>query len=206
MKLNREEAARSLGDPNASATALHLVLLASYGPSALYDHWDKDGEFVEADSLLTTRDRVREDFGVDVPEENMNKLRGIALVMESDQFYDDPEVFHTVCMCLSDGDMGNRPQGGDDTADPAEVIWAIKEAGLNRGDDTPPEFSPAVRAAAKAVLGRGGWEDFAGAVSADLTDAMDGLSAELGLLGVDEDDLGRLLAGFRPVFEHDFDQ
>jgi len=120
-------------DTETAATVLHAMVLAAYGDEV---YGDEDTDPMDPVELWV---RVREDFHVTVPEENENKLNALMLAISTDAFYDDPLAFVSICMALSEGDLGDLVNGAMEEVTVPEMLWGIYEVELNRDDQ--PEFS-----------------------------------------------------------------
>lgn len=119
---------RLLEDTSTFATILHIILLQRYG---------KD---IYSEDPLELFLRLKDDYGVTIPEDNESKINAILLVTSTDIFYEEPEAFRAICNTLTEGDPGIDML---DDLTVAELFWGTYEVELNHG---PGEFQPAVSA------------------------------------------------------------
>ena len=124
-----------LRDDDAFATSLLAVCLDKYGTDVF--EWDPK----------TLRLSVEEDFGVDLPPINGDKLQSLILVYTTDLPYVSVEAFNHVCNVLSGSEANFRMW---DVLSPEEAIWGMYEMSLNVAIDLgpserPPEYSHEVR-------------------------------------------------------------
>jgi hypothetical protein len=135
---DKRTAADILGDPDASATVLHLILLAAYGDEL---HGDPE-RGIEPMDPVECWVRVNEDFHVNVPESNENKLNALFLAISTEAFFEDPLAFVSICGALYSGDLGDLVDGVMEDLTIPEMLWGIYEVELNRGDSQ--DFVPSI--------------------------------------------------------------
>jgi hypothetical protein len=136
------EAARDLlGDPETRGSTIYTILLAAYGPEVLHGDPDRD---IEPLDPVVLYNQIETDFRTTFPVENENRLQAVLLAIETDAFYEDPEVFTAVCLSLGDGDLGDMVAGAMEDITGAEALWGALEVGLLRENE--PDFAPAVSA------------------------------------------------------------
>jgi hypothetical protein len=109
-------------DTNLLATSLLALVIDQYGTEAL--EWDFD----------TLRMELADDFNVDLPQDNADKLQAIMTALTTDTYYRDYLVFHHVCTSL-DGD-GADFQSSELTT-PHAMGWAVFEVAVNDGKEHP---------------------------------------------------------------------
>jgi hypothetical protein len=126
------------GSTETSATLLHTMVLAAYGDEV---YGDEDTDPMDPVELWL---RIKEDFRVTVPEENENRLNALMLAISTDAFYEDTLAFASICMALSEGDLGDLVDGAMEELTVPEMLWGIYEVELNRDDQ--PGFSRGVLA------------------------------------------------------------
>jgi hypothetical protein len=80
-------AADLLADTETTATVLHMIILAAYGDE-VYGSLEHNIEPADPVELWL---RIKEDFSVNVPESNENKLNALMLALSTDAFYEDQE-------------------------------------------------------------------------------------------------------------------
>jgi hypothetical protein len=94
---------------------------------------------------------VRDDFGIELPRANFDRLMAGIHLVTSDAFYKSPPTFVEICNVLNGGLYDPSTW---DPADALECAWGITEAMLlappDANDDEP--FSPEVRAYIGAAL------------------------------------------------------
>ena len=78
--------------------------------------------------------RIKEDFSVNIPESNENKVNALMLALSTEAFYDDPLAFISICNALYSGDLGDLVDGALEDLTMPEMLWGIYEVELNRGD------------------------------------------------------------------------
>ncbi len=139
--LNRQElqvVRDVLTSDEAFATVLVAVVLDQYGVEAL--SW----------TLETTLAELKEDFGVDLPPENVAKLGAACSLLTSDDFYKRPPRFVVICNALAGGESNEDFE----KADAAECAWGLTEGMLIDPPDEEDEepFHPEIRRYLGVVL------------------------------------------------------
>jgi hypothetical protein len=129
--LNREHVGLLLDNPDTFATTLLTICLIMYGD-----------ETFKVDSLVLYQ-WLKEDFGVELCEENESKLAAIIIALTTNFFYIDLDVFKSICKTLTSGDPDL-----DEFDNPTipEILWGLYEVSLV-SDDTDVDldkFSPSV--------------------------------------------------------------
>jgi hypothetical protein len=104
-----------LGSDETYATVLLLILLDTYGQEAL--EW----------SPATIRMQLEEDFAVELPDGNLDKIMAAVTIVTTNYFYQDPVRFVELCNILS-GDDAEHDEF--DPADVSEILWGISESFL----------------------------------------------------------------------------
>jgi len=123
-------AADLLADTETTATVLHMIILAAYGDE-VYGSLEYG---IEAADPLELWLRIKEDFSVNVPESNENKVNALMLALSTEAFYDDPLAFISISNALYSGDLGDLVNGALEDLTMPEMLWGIYEVELNRGD------------------------------------------------------------------------
>ena len=123
-------AADLLADTETTATVLHMIILAAYG-AEVYGSIEHGIEQAEPVELWM---RIKEDFSVNIPESNENKVNALMLALSTEAFYDDPLAFISICNALYSGDLGDLVDGALEDLTMPEMLWGIYEVELNRGD------------------------------------------------------------------------
>ena len=127
-----------LADPDTTATALLVIVLRAYGEDVFGDA-EKGIDPMDPVELWI---RLQDDFHTTPHENNENRLNSLMVALSSDAFYEDKTVFMAVCSSLDDGDLGDIIEGGMEDITVCEMLWAIYEVELNRGDSV--NFSPGI--------------------------------------------------------------
>jgi len=87
---------------------------------------------------------VFDDYGIEIPDTNLDKVMAGISIITSDDFYKRLPVFIQLCNVLADDEFD---PSSFDPADPEEIAWGITEALLlsppEEGDDEP--FSDEIR-------------------------------------------------------------
>jgi hypothetical protein len=123
-------AADLLADTETTATVLHMIILAAYGDE-VYGALEQGIEAADPVELWL---RIKEDFSVNVPESNENKVNALMLALSTEAFYDDPLAFISIANALYSGDLGDLVNGALEDLTMPEMLWGIYEVELNRGD------------------------------------------------------------------------
>ena len=123
-------AADLLADTETTATVLHMIILAAYGDE-VYGSLENGIEPADPVELWL---RIKEDFSVNVPESNENKVNALMLALSTEAFYDDPLAFISISNALYSGDLGDLVDGALEDLTMPEMLWGIYEVELNRGD------------------------------------------------------------------------
>ena len=123
------------------ATTLVALLVDEFGTDAFA--WEPE----------TIRLQLRDVYGVDVPQVNMDKLLGLITALKTNLFYIDIDAFTHITNALNDS---RSDFNTFDPVDPDEAAWAVTEVLLN--DPPAPEenvndrFSPEIRKYIGAIL------------------------------------------------------
>lgn len=122
-KLNLEQTYLALENPDTFATVLLTICLIQYGE-----------ETFTVDPLVLFA-WLEEDFGVELHEDNQNKLNAILVALTTDYFYNDLQTFKSICETLTTGDPGiaDTDLDTDDISIP-EVLWGVYEVSLCNDD------------------------------------------------------------------------
>lgn len=192
-----QQAARALlANPDTKALTLHIIIMLQYRDEpALYP--DATGEVWPPDLLML---QLQEDFDVEIPEQNFNRIMALQTAVATNGFYEDTDAFRGICAGLYEGDisdqidalMGTTTAADGDDLTIAEILWAQYEISLAR-DDTP-EFSPGVQALIAAELEDEGEYDETDLRATLVQDYLE-LQQELFSLGISPE----ALAGLMPV-------
>ena len=141
MDYNSKSAIQELfQSPNTLGTVINAIIVSNYGEEA-YD-WDP----------LTIALEIKDDFGVDISSELLDKWCALQVLMGSDAFFTRIDAFLSICNTLSSGEPFFS---AFDPVTVKEAAWAIAEASMNR--DMLP-FSPTIKAYLKKRLKFEGFE------------------------------------------------
>ena len=135
----------ALQDPETFATTLLAICLIMYG----------DETFKIEDPLVLFK-FLEEDFHTELNENCENRLQAILVSLKTDYFWNDLNVFQSVCKTLFSGDpdvYGNM--GYDDTTVP-EVLWGMYEVALVSDKDIVEtvDYAPAIQVFIDMLLKR----------------------------------------------------
>lgn len=137
------------------ATVLFLLLVDVYG-----DELDEQGRPAVFDwHPKTIKMQLEQDFGVQLPKENLDKIMAAIMIFTTNYFYKDVSRFIDLCNILAGDDFS---PGVFDPADSAEILWGVSEAMMiypPNDDPEDTEFSPEVRAYIREVLKEEGIAD-----------------------------------------------
>ena len=130
---SREKLKNALVDEKTFATVLLAILIDDYGTD--FFEWEPE----------TLTIQVLEDYGVYIPEDNLDKIWGLVTALTTDKFYNEIEGFHIITKALTDtgASFSNviPPM-------PEDMAWAITEVILNdpasKNDGFDKSFSPDV--------------------------------------------------------------
>lgn len=117
MKLATSAARSALENPDTLATVLHAILYTTYGES--WYVWDPSTISLE----------LKDDYGVELKSEVLDRICAVQLVMISNGFFQDIETFTTVCSTLPDGDPLFNVF---DPPSVEELAWTVSEVAMNR--------------------------------------------------------------------------
>lgn len=123
-----------LQSPETSATVLHAMLRHKYG-NEVYG-WEPQTVMLE----------VRDDFGVDLSPEAMERWSAMQVIMTTGAFFDRVDAFLPLCQALA---TGNSMFAVFTPVNPYVLARGVVEVSLNR---ELLSFSPFVIAAAKALM------------------------------------------------------
>lgn len=148
MASNEVEIKDALENPDTSATLLHAIVRRRYGED--WYLWDP----------VTVELELRDDYGAEIPAENMDKLCAIQVLITSDAFFRNHEAFMAICSTFSEG---NPLFNVMDDVSVEELAWGVTEAAINRELLT---FSPRIKRSTRELLAQDGY------AAADYPDAL----------------------------------
>jgi hypothetical protein len=126
---DREAAAGLLEDPRTTATTVLVLAAKAVGPALFGDEIRQIPQMETAELWL----EMEELYGCRVCEAAENRLNALMLALESQAFETEPEAFMAVCLSLADGDLGDMIDGIFELPTFDEVLWALAEVALIRG-------------------------------------------------------------------------
>ena len=121
---------RVFEDQESFGTTLFMVAADRYGAEMLSWH------------PLTIRKEIEDDFDTKLSKSNFDKLMGVVVYLQSDDFFNRPSTFIQICNAVAGG--GFNPFIFD-PADAKECAWAMTELLLLNPPDNPEPFSDDVR-------------------------------------------------------------
>ena len=132
--------------PKSAVLKAFLASEETYATILLLIAADKYGSEVLEWSPETIRMEIEDDFGVELPKQNLDKLMSAITVVTTNFFYQDPVRFVELCNIFSGDDA---EPGEFDPADADEIAWGISEAFLlwppeNSDSDYDTKFSAEV--------------------------------------------------------------
>lgn len=159
----------ALENPDASATLLHAIVRRTYGED--WYIWDP----------VTVEMELSQDFSIELPVSNMDKLCAMQVLITSGSFFSNVSAFMAICGTFSEG----APMF--DVFNPTtteEVAWGLTEAALNR--ELLP-FSEQIKYYVRQLLKDDGYaeEDYPAAIRELLMDSTpDSIDVRRGLASV----------------------
>jgi hypothetical protein len=130
MRFTRHQVIPLLENEDTLASVLMTILLDAYGEEL----YDKDPVELWTD--------IRADFGVVLPERLENRINAARMAITTDLFYEDALACRSISLALYSGELGDMVTGVLEPVEYYEILWAIYEVGLMRGDEE--QFSPEV--------------------------------------------------------------
>lgn len=120
-RFDRDSAAAALQDDGTFSFVL-LCLVLAYLPEG-----DDDLSTADIEAVLSD---MEEDFGIKIPDENVNKIYSATNALTTDYFWTDENVMRATALTFDDGDAGNATNGEYEDVDVAQILWAAMEVGL----------------------------------------------------------------------------
>jgi hypothetical protein len=118
MKLNKKEIYKLLESSETYGTVLHAICMTLYGEE-IYD--------IDSVELYA---RLGDDFGIYPHEDNESKLMAMITAISTPHFYQNVNVFESICKTLTSGDPGVVELGLEDPT-LLEILWGAYEVDLN---------------------------------------------------------------------------
>jgi hypothetical protein len=128
----------ALIDENSLATVLLVILVDTYGTEAV-DEW----------AAPTIQAELEDDFNVQLPPDNLDKLMAAIAVLKSNAFYKSLPDFIRLCNALAGA--GYNP-GVFDPADAEEIAWGVTEALLLSPPEEDDPFAAEIKEYISATL------------------------------------------------------
>lgn len=111
------------------ATVLMALIIDNYTMEAL--EWDP----------ITMRAELSEDFNINLPDINSDKISAMTGLLTTDTFYNDWLVFNNTCEVFDSDPFDARIL---DIITPEQMAWGIAEAALNEDPEDMPKFAQEV--------------------------------------------------------------
>lgn len=127
---DKSDIASLLANPDTMGTVIFALVLKFYG------------EDIFEEDVLEIYARLHDDFGVWLTEEGENRLNAMMLAVSTDAFFEEPEAFKAVVSSLSEGDIPDLLSVTFSDITLPEVMWAIFEVSLCRGDHDLDDGKP----------------------------------------------------------------
>ncbi len=214
MTLAHDQLGQVWSNPDTFATVLLVLLADQYGPEAYGGDPEKGNDPWTAETILM---HVEEDFGVTMPQGNLDKLMVAIDLLTSDNFYQSMPDFVNWCNVLS-GDTYDPNTW--DPADSSEIAWGITEAFIIEPPQEEDPFSDEICAYIGAVLDSEGMMrppdvlrlakrdvmDLTGQVSAEFSDDPEMYSSIYGLEASKTDDVNNYVKANIAALGHQLEQ
>lgn len=139
MPLVKLKSKAALLNEETPASVLYSIILSIFG--SIFHSWD----------LQTIWMEVQDEFQVDLPDSNKDKLAASLGLLTSNEFYENFQAFEAIGKGLN-GQEANFDWITPLT--PEEAAWAVAEA--NVLDSTPEDFSEEIKAYTRELLREGG--------------------------------------------------
>lgn len=125
----KDEAAKLLASDDSYAFVLMTILLPVFGE-----------DLFEEDTAILFTD-IENYFGCHLSEESENRINAAITAMTTDLFFTNINMFNSITLAFSEGDIGDIPSGVMETPDVEEALWAVQEVALLLGErKESPEF------------------------------------------------------------------
>lgn len=125
----KDEAAKLLASDDSYAFVLMTILLPVFGE-----------DLFEEDTAILFTD-IENYFGCHLSEESENRINAAITAMTTDLFFTNINMFNSIALAFSEGDIGDIPSGVMETPDVEEALWAVQEVALLLGErKESPEF------------------------------------------------------------------
>lgn len=138
--VQRERVMPILVNPYTMGTVLYAIAVRQYGEE-VHD-WEPETVFLE----------LQDDFGVEIPAINHDKLMALLTAVSTNSFYENFAAFSLISHTLNNDE---NPLDQSDPLLPAEMAWAVTEVQLV--DDTPGKFGVDVAHAVGVFLQEDGF-------------------------------------------------
>ena len=128
----RDACASALSDAEAPAIVLFAIVMAAYGR----EMYSEDPSEAPWDPV-TLWHHLREDFDTEVAVEAENKINAMRTAIETDLFYLDVQALEAITMGIVHGSIDDAILGESADISTVEIMAAIFEIELVRGDSHP---------------------------------------------------------------------
>lgn len=125
-----------LADSDTFATTLFMILVDAFGYEPLGDAQE------EPWTQETVAYELKMEYGVAMPQGNVDKLMAAIVLVTTDKFYCELQSFIWICNVLADDEF---TPGVFDPADAREMAWGITEAAFLWPPDQDEPFSDEIR-------------------------------------------------------------
>ena len=139
-KLDSKTVKEAFAHDDTPAIVLFAIVCKAY-PWILPAGDNPDHEPVDAITIWTS---LRHDFGIVTSVEAENKIMAMLTAVETDLYYDNPEMFKSITGAICHGDVDDVISGSLGDISGVEASIAIHEIDLVRGEEHP-EYAPAVQ-------------------------------------------------------------
>lgn len=137
LKLDEGKIRVALGDPDTTGLVLFTIALWTFGDLVMGDP-EAGIEQMDPSEMWAA---FNGHYGTWVTEEGENKLNAIITGLRYGAFWEDQEVFMSVCTALFDGDLGDLINAQMEELSATELMWGILEMELAWDQPEIPEFS-----------------------------------------------------------------
>lgn len=142
-----DAAAELLREPSTLGIPLLTIAMTAYGDE-IFGNPETGIEPMDPIELYT---RLEEDFRAELPDTAEARLQAIITAVATDGFYEDPLIFTSIALALTNGNIGTLPDGILEEITLPEAVWAVYEVALVRDDDI--KLGPLILQAIDEIIG-----------------------------------------------------